>query len=63
MNLIDRLAKEDRLLEIRNRRRLHRTLEEFEKSIEEAREVATKSYPEAEGSIQQILQEEEPKVE
>ena len=62
LNLIDRLAKEDRLLEIRNRRRLHRTLEEFEKSIEEAREVATKTIQEAEGSIQQILQEENRKL-
>ncbi len=62
LNLIDSLAKEDRLLDIRNRRRLHRTLEEFEKSIEEAREVATKTIQQAEGSIQQILQEENRKL-
>jgi len=62
LNLIDQLAKEDQLLEIRNRRRLHRTLEEFERSIEEAREVASKTILEAESSIQQILQEENRKL-
>jgi hypothetical protein len=62
LNLIDQLAKEDQLLEIRNRRRLHRTLEEFERSIEEAREVASKTIQEAESSIQQILQEENRKL-
>ena len=62
LNLIDSLAKEDRLLDIRNRRRLHRTLEEFEKSIEEAREVATQTIQQAENSIQQILQEENRKL-
>jgi ABC-type uncharacterized transport system involved in gliding motility auxiliary subunit len=62
LNLIDSLAKEDRLLDIRNRRRLHRTLEEFEKSIEEAREVATKTIQQAESSIQQILQDENRKL-
>jgi ABC-type transport system involved in multi-copper enzyme maturation permease subunit/ABC-type uncharacterized transport system involved in gliding motility auxiliary subunit len=62
LNLIDQLAKEDQLLEIRNRRRLHRTLEEFERSIEEAREVASKTIQEAENSIQQILQEENRKL-
>ncbi len=43
LNLIDSLSGENSLLEIRNRRRLHRTLEEFEKSIEAAREVATRT--------------------
>jgi ABC-2 type transport system permease protein len=62
LNLIDSLAKEDRLLEIRNRRRLHRTLQEFEKSIEEAREVATQTIQNAESSIQKILQEENRKL-
>ncbi len=62
LNLIDKLAREDRLLDIRNRRRLHRTLEEFEKSIEEAREVASRTIQEAENSIQQILQEENRKL-
>jgi Fe2+ transport system protein B len=56
------LAKEDSLLDIRNRRRLHRTLEEFEKSIEEAREVASRTIQEAENSIQLILQEENRKL-
>ena len=36
LNLVDHLAGETSLLDIRNRRRLHRTLEEFENSIEEA---------------------------
>ena len=62
LNLIDHLGKEDRLLEIRNRRRLHRTLEEFEKSIEVAREVASTTIREAEESIQRILQEENKKL-
>jgi ABC-2 type transport system permease protein len=62
LNLIDSLAKEDRLLEIRNRRRLHRTLQEFEKSIEEAREFATQTIQNAESSIQKILQEENRKL-
>ncbi len=62
LNLIDRLGKEDRLLEIRNRRRLHRTLEEFEKSIEAAREVASRTIREAEASIQGILQDENRKL-
>ena len=62
LNLIDQLAKEDSLLDIRNRRRLHRTLEEFEKSIEEAREVASRTIQEAENSIQLILQEENRKL-
>jgi hypothetical protein len=62
LNLVDSLAKEDRLLDIRNRRRIHRTLEEFEKSIEEAREIATQTIQQAEGSIQQILQEENRKL-
>ena len=62
LNLIDHLGKEDRLLEIRNRRRLHRTLEEFEKSIEVAREVASSTIREAEESIQRILQEENKKL-
>ena len=56
------MAKEDRLLEIRNRRRLHRTLQEFEKSIEEAREIATNTIQNAESSIQTILQEENRKL-
>jgi ABC-2 type transport system permease protein len=62
LNLIDSLAKEDRLLDIRNRHRVHRTLEEFEKSIEEAREVATQTIQNAENSIQKILQEENRKL-
>ena len=62
LNLIDQLGKEDRLLEIRNRRRLHRTLEEFEKSIEVAREVASSTIREAEASIQGILQDENRKL-
>ena len=62
LNLIDRLGKEDRLLEIRNRRRLHRTLEEFEKSIEVAREVASSTIREAEASIQGVLQDENRKL-
>ena len=62
LNLIDQLGKEDRLLEIRNRRRLHRTLEEFEKSIEAAREVASRTIREAEASIQGILQDENRKL-
>jgi len=62
LNLIDSLSKEDHLLEIRNRRRLHRTLEEFEKSIEKARGEATKTIQQAENSIQLILQEENRKL-
>jgi ABC-type uncharacterized transport system involved in gliding motility auxiliary subunit len=62
LNLIDSLTKEDHLLEIRNRRRLHRTLEEFEKSIEKARGEATKTIQQAESSIQLILQEEQRKL-
>jgi hypothetical protein len=62
LNLIDSLSKEDHLLEIRNRRRLHRTLEEFEKSIEKARGEATKTIQQAESSIQLILQEENRKL-
>jgi hypothetical protein len=62
LNLIDSLSGEDSLLEIRNRRRLHRTLEEFEKSIEAAREVATRTIKEAEQSIQQVLQDENRKL-
>ncbi len=62
LNLIDQLGKEDRLLEIRNRRRLHRTLEEFEKSIEVAREVASSTIREAEASIQGVLQDENRKL-
>ena len=33
LNIVDKLAGETKFLDIRNRRRLHRTLEEFEKSI------------------------------
>ena len=62
LNLIDDLSGEGSLLEIRNRRRLHRTLEEFEKSIEEAREVASRNIQEAESSIQAILQDENRKL-
>ena len=62
LNLIDYLGKEESLLDIRNRRRLHRTLEEFEKSIEAAREIASATIMEAEASIQQILQEENRKL-
>jgi len=62
LNLIDHLSGEDSLLDIRNRRRLHRTLEEFEKSIEEAREVASRTIQEAESSIQAILQDENRKL-
>ena len=62
LNLIDDLSGEGSLLEIRNRRRLHRTLEEFEKSIEEAREVASRNIQEAENSIQVILQDENLKL-
>ncbi|MDC0646182.1 Gldg family protein [Opitutales bacterium] len=62
LNLIDDLSGETSLLEIRNRRRLHRTLEEFEKSIEEAREVASRNIQEAESSIQAILQDENRKL-
>ena len=62
LNLIDKLSGENSLLEIRNRRRLHRTLEEFEKSIEAAREVATRTINEAEQSIQKVLQEENRKL-
>ena len=62
LNLIDSLSGEDSLLEIRNRRRLHRTLEEFEKSIEAAREIASKTIRDAEASIQEILQDENRKL-
>ena len=62
LNLIDSLSGENSLLEIRNRRRLHRTLEEFEKSIEAAREVASATIQDAEASIQQILQDENRKL-
>ena len=62
LNLIDHLSGEKSLLDIRNRRRLHRTLEEFEKSIEEAREVASRTIQEAESSIQAILQDENRKL-
>ena len=50
------------MLEIRNRRRLHRTLEEFEKSIEAARSVASSTIRQAEASIQEILQDENRKL-
>ena len=62
LNLIDSLSGEISLLEIRNRRRLHRTLEEFEKSIEAARAVASTTIRDAESSIQQILQDENRKL-
>jgi ABC-type uncharacterized transport system involved in gliding motility auxiliary subunit len=62
LNLIDSLSGENSLLEIRNRRRLHRTLEEFEKSIEAAREIATRTIQDAEQSIQQVLQDENRKL-
>ena len=62
LNIVDSLSGENSLLDIRNRRRLHRTLEEFEKSIEEAREVATRTIKDAEQSIQQVLQEENRKL-
>ena len=62
LNLIDRLAGENSLLDIRNRRRQHRTLVEFEKNIEKAREVASNTITEAEESIQKILQEEQRKL-
>ena len=62
LNLIDHLSGEDSLLDIRNRRRLHRTLEEFEKSIEAAREVASRTIQEAESSIQAICRDENRKL-
>ena len=62
LNLIDSLSGENSLLEIRNRRRLHRTLEEFEKSIEAARAIASSTIRDAEASIQQILQDENRKL-
>ena len=62
LNLVDHLSGEESLLDIRNRRRLHRTLEEFEKSIEVAREVASRTIQEAESSIQGILQDENRKL-
>ena len=62
LNLIDHLAKEERLLEIRNRRRKHRTLEEFEKNIEEARGIASETIAEAKESMDQIMNEEQLKI-
>jgi ABC-type transport system involved in multi-copper enzyme maturation permease subunit/ABC-type uncharacterized transport system involved in gliding motility auxiliary subunit len=62
LNLIDQLASENSLLDIRNRRRQHRTLVEFEKNIEKAREVASKTITEAEESIQNVLREEQRKL-
>jgi len=62
LNLIDHLSKEERLLEIRNRRRLHRTLEEFEDSIEDAREVASETIAKAKDSMDQIISEERLKL-
>lgn len=62
LNLIDQLADEESLLDIRNRRRLHRTLEEFEESIEEARTVASTTIKDAESSMQKILQDENRKL-
>jgi ABC-type transport system involved in multi-copper enzyme maturation permease subunit len=62
LNLIDHLSKEERLLEIRNRRRLHRTLEEFEESIEDAREVASETIAKAKDSMDQIISEERLKL-
>jgi predicted metal-dependent hydrolase len=62
LNLIDQLASENSLLDIRNRRRQHRTLIEFEKNIEKAREVASKTISEAEESIQNVLREEQRKL-
>jgi ABC-type uncharacterized transport system involved in gliding motility auxiliary subunit len=62
LNVVDQLTGETRFLNVRNRRRLHRTLEEFEKSIEEAREVASTTIKEAEASIKNILEEENKKL-
>ena len=62
LNVVDQLTGEARFLNVRNRRRLHRTLEEFEKSIEEAREVASTTIKEAEASIKNILEEENKKL-
>ena len=62
LNLIDQLAGENSLLDIRNRRRQHRTLVEFEKNVEKAREVASKTITEAEESIQEVLREEQRKL-
>jgi hypothetical protein len=62
LNLIDQLAGENSLLDIRNRRRQHRTLIEFEKNIEKAREIASKTIAEAEESIQNVLREEQRKL-
>ena len=62
LNIVDKLAGETKFLDIRNRRRLHRTLVEFEKSIEEARQVASKTIQEAEKSIKSLLEEENKKL-
>ena len=62
LNVVDQLTGESRFLNVRNRRRLHRTLEEFEKSIEEAREVASATIKSAEASIKDILEEENKKL-
>ena len=62
LNVVDQLTGESRFLHVRNRRRLHRTLEEFEKSIEEAREVASATIKSAEASIKDILEEENKKL-
>jgi hypothetical protein len=62
LNLIDHLAKEERLLEIRNRRRLHRTLKEFEESKEKAMEVASEAISAAKDSMDEILQDEQRKL-
>ena len=62
LNIVDKLAGETKFLDIRNRRRLHRTLEEFEKSIEEAREEESNATEEANESMKNLLDEENKKL-
>ncbi|MBT7740879.1 MAG: hypothetical protein HN727_03670 [Opitutae bacterium] len=62
LNIVDKLAGETKFLDIRNRRRLHRTLEEFEKSIEEAREEESNATEEANESMKILMAEENKKL-
>ncbi|MFP6901604.1 MAG: Gldg family protein [Opitutales bacterium] len=62
LNLIDELAKDNRFIEIRARRKRHRTLSAFEDSIAESREKAREAVKEQQDNFRDTLKREQDKM-
>lgn len=57
LNVMDKLAGETNMLDVRNRRRVHRNLTDLEKILQEAQETAAKEVKKAEDAFDEAVRE------